>query len=200
MKQDDRSTNLQIPGEKGFTITVDNAPLKPSEQQDIKNAVNKYGMDIIFLEQRAIIHSLLEPVPVFLNPDMINLLISDVMMPAAYDALKSSLHYMVVKISSRKSIVDETESGVVFRLRINHLDIFAPIPSNLSDKLFFEYMDMIKSSVTTISKEKKTKTDYEQIYFLYNVETERIDVKTGKNYIRVQMKKKLDAHNHKKPF
>lgn len=67
MKQDDRSTNLQIPGETGFTIAVDNAPLKPSEQQDIKNALNKYDMDIIFLNQRAIIHSLLVPVPVFLT-------------------------------------------------------------------------------------------------------------------------------------
>lgn len=131
---------------------------------------------------------------------MINLLISGVMIPAAYDALKGALHYMVVKISSRKSIVDETESGVVFRLRINHSDIFAPIPSNLSDKQFSEYMDMIKNSVTTISKEEKTKTDYEQIYFVYNDETERIDVKTGKDYTRVQMKKKIDAHNHKKPI
>ncbi|WP_097005209.1 hypothetical protein [Lacrimispora amygdalina] len=174
-----------------LSIATENAPLRPSEQQEIRLMLSRHDIGIAFLEHRSIINSVLDSIPIFLNPDITNLLISGLMMPAVYDALKKCLLYMVAKISVRKNITEEKESGVAFRLNIDNADIYAPIPAGLSDKQFSAYMDMIKNSFTIISKkQEETKADYHQIFIMYDNEREKVDIKTVQDYAKIQMEKK----------
>ena len=194
MSYDENYTTLRIPSETGLSIVLENAPLKPSEQQKINEMINKYGIDVCFLEYRAIVNSVFDSIPVFLNPDITNLLISGFMMPAVYDAFKECLHYMVMKISSRKHLKEKNESGVAFRLKINNADIYAPIPSGLSDTQFSTYMDMIKSSFMKVNKEQEeTKADYQQLFLMYDSETEKVEIKTVQDYAKMQMEKKDES-------
>ena len=193
MNYDDNYTTLRIPSEKDLSVVVENAPLKPSEQQEINEMINKYGIDVYFLEYRAIVNSFFDSISVFLNPDITNLLISGFVTPAVYDALKECLHYMVMKISSRKHLKEENESGVAFRLKIKNADIYAPIPSGLSDAQFSAYMDMIKSSFMIVNKEQEeTNPDYQRLFLMYESGTEEVKIKTVQDYAKTQMEKKKD--------
>lgn len=193
MKGDYKSGGIYMVYDDDYKLSIatENAPLRPSEQQEIRLTLSRYDIGIAFLENRSFVNSIFDFIPIFLNPDITNLLISGLMMPAAYDALKKCLFYMISMISVRKNKTGEKESGVSFRLKIDNADICAPIPVGLSDKQFSAYMDMIKDSFTIVSKkQEETKGDYHQVFMMYDNEREQVDIKTVQNYAKMQMEKK----------
>ena len=174
-----------------FNICVENAPINPLERYTIKKILNEQGIGIAFLEYRGIMNSAFDSIPIFLNPEIISLLVSSMMTSAMYDSLKTALFILISKISSRLRRRKKQDSGAAFRFKVGNADIFADIPSGLNDIQFKAYMDMVRDTSTTIYKmQENTETEYTNLFLVYDSEKESIDVKTVSEYAKMQRNKK----------
>ena len=136
-------------------------------------------------------NSVFDSIPIYINPEIINLLVSSMMTSAMYDSLKTAFFFMVSKISSRLNRRKEQDSGAAFRFKVGNADIFADIPSGLNDIQFKAYMDMVRDTSTTIYKmQENTETKYTNLFLMYDSERECVDVKTMTEYAEMQRNKK----------
>lgn len=174
-----------------FNICVENAPINPLERYKIKKMLNEQGIGIVFLEYRGIMNSAFDAIPIFLNPEIISLLVSSMMTSAMYDSLKTALFILISKISSRLSRRKKQDSGAAFRFKVGNADIFADIPSGLNDIQFKAYMDMVRDTSTSIYKmQENTETEYTNLFLVYDSEKESLDVKTVSEYAKMQRNNK----------
>lgn len=174
-----------------LNICVENTPISPRERQEIEKILNEQGIGIIFLEYRGIMNSVFDAIPIFLNPEIISLLVSSMMTSAMYDSLKTALFILISKISSRLNRKNKQDSGAAFRFKVGNADIFADIPSGLNDIQFKAYMDMVRDTSTTIYKmQENAETKYTNLFLMYDSEKESIDIKTVTEYAKMQRNKK----------
>lgn len=174
-----------------LNICVKNAPISPRERQEVERILNEQGIGIVFLEYRGIVNSLFDAIPIYLNPEIVNLLVTSMMTSAMYDALKTSLFYMVSKITSRLNRNDKKSSGAAFRMKIGNIEINADIPTFLGNEQFSRYMDMLQETSARIAEIQKESEDRATTLFMvYDEENECLDTKTIAEYVDIEKNKR----------
>lgn len=174
-----------------LNICVKNAPISPRERQEVERILNEQGIGIVFLEYRGIMNSVFDAIPIYLNPEIVNLLVTNMMTSAMYDALKTSLFYMVSKITSRLNRNDKKSSGAAFRMKIGNIEINADIPTFLGNEQFSRYMDMLQETSAHIAEIQKESEDRATTLFMvYDEENECLDTKTIAEYVDIEKNKR----------
>ena len=70
------------------------------EKKELEQKFEKNNMKIFYLEQRGIQNSIFEGMEIILNNNLFNMLVGGLLMPVAYDILKTSLVSIVNKIKN----------------------------------------------------------------------------------------------------
>lgn len=174
-----------------YGIATKNIPLSPFERKEIEGILNEQGIGFFCLEERGIMNSVFTSIPIYLNPEIISLIINGLMMPAFYDVLKHAIHIMASKISMRVHKNDPSESGAALKFKIGEADIHAEIPSNLNNEQFSSYMDMIANTVSILSKsDENIKKNRQQLFLMYNNDKEIVEIKSTQEYADIQKNRK----------
>lgn len=196
---------MHVFNEYGFEyeIVVENGSrfLTSAERATIKNILfnEKIGFGCIELRsgpQASLFHG----IAVFLNENLTSLLIGGLLMPSAYDVLKLAIKKI---ICSLKNGLVRILSGnkislpiLILKLSTGKGRIEAPIPQNLTDAQFDKYMDLLKSSIQSISE---SELDDKHLIAEYDSEQERVNIETileyGRRQWEKQQKKQSDFEN-----
>lgn len=174
-----------------LNICVKNAPISPRERQEVERILNEQGIGIVFFEYRGIMNSVFDAIPIYLNPEIVNLLVTSTMTAATYDVLKTALFYMVSKITSRLNRGNKKSSGAIFRMKVGNSEIIADIPTLDSDEQFSRYMDMLeKANANIAEKQKESEDKATTVFMVYDEENECLDTKTIAGYVENEKNKR----------
>lgn len=164
--------------------------LDNKEFVDLSDTLKEYDITLESYGKSGIMNSLYD-ICIYFNEHITELLITGVLIPTAYDAIKSSIKFIVFRIKSKVKIIqsDKVRSAQPsFRFKTSNGEVIAPIPHNLSEEQFDKYMDGVYQAIRALKP--ITDSKYERLIIEVDAETTYIETKSLHQYIQDQAMKK----------
>ncbi|MFL2101344.1 hypothetical protein [Desemzia sp. FAM 24101] len=146
---------------KGLIIINGSMCFTDIEREELQQVFELNNMNILFLEQRGIQNSIFDGIEIILNNNLFNLVAGGLLMPAAYDALKKGLVFVIKKIKYSNAKIlrankDLEQTNIVIKIKTDNGEIIASINRELSEKEVEEYIQaMIAASKIIKGTDKK---------------------------------------------
>lgn len=174
-------------------IVLENGTLfiSPEDMQSIEYVLSKVNIRFGCIELRSGPQaSLFQGIAVFINENLTSLIVGSLLMPVAYDAIKYVFKKIVngikngpVRMVSTNKIYMPTFI-LKFATKKGHIE--APIPHDLSDIQFEEYMDLLNVAIQSLTEDIISKG---QLIAEFEPESGKIHIQTVLEYGRGQWKK-----------
>lgn len=137
----------------------------PEERKKLEQSFEKNDMEIFFIEQRGINNSIFDGIEIILNNNLFNMLVGGVLMPAAYDALKNSLAFIVKKIKNSsvkflRANKDPEPINAVIKIKTDVGEIIASIDQELSLEEVEKYIEALIMAHKIASNTLDNKNQY----------------------------------------
>jgi hypothetical protein len=132
----------------------------------------------------------LNDISVYICAHITELFIAGLLIPAAYDILKSSLKFIIFRIKEKVKIIQAgkvREAQPCIQFQICNGEIIALIPKNLSENQFDKYMDELLQAVRSVKTDSRKK--YVSFIIKQNEVTLEIEAKTMQQYAQEQYAK-----------
>lgn len=167
------------------------------ERNIITSKLNENNIGIEFIETRGIENSIFDAFSIYINAHLTELIITGLLAPAAYDAIKNSVILIVKSICRFTFRRKKDEPEVCIKFKTDKAEIIAPVPENLNDTQFASYMDMLGNSIKELSQSQIYNVKRFDYYIIeFDNETNGTIIKTSTEYgmerIRKQKEKALD--------
>ena len=163
--------------------------LAETELNDLTNKLKKSNIELKTMRIDGPKNSL-NDISIFIGGHITELIITGLLIPTAYDVLKSSLKFIVYKIKENVKIIQSgkvREAQPCIQFKTCNGEIIAPIPQNLSESQFDKYMDGVWQAVHAIKPNPEKK--YESFIIEQNEDSLHIEAKTMLQYAQEQYNK-----------
>lgn len=163
---------------------------KPKERKELEEALEENNLSLIFLEHRSIQGSVFDGIEIILNNNLFNMIVGGLIMPAAYDTLKTSLTLIIKKIKhSEIKILRANKkpepANVVIKIKTDAGEIIASINRVLSETEIEKYMQaLIEAYKIADSPEGSTK----QYYIIDTNSDDTLEILTFMDYLKKHKK------------
>ncbi len=165
-------------------------------EDEISLNLNSSEIGFICIEKRSgIQNSIFQGISIFINENLTALIVGGFITPLAYDSIKYAVKAIAEKIIAKKvinfGIVGVRRSPeLVLKLKTKNGNIFAPIPTNLSDKQFGQYMDTLQESLKVLQNDS---SKYQEYVAEYDAELVKVCLRTMSEYGLEQYRKQLPS-------
>ena len=137
----------------------------PVERRELELKFEKNNMKIFFLEQRGIQNSIFEGIEIILNNNLFNMLVGGLLMPTAYDILKTSLVSIVKKINNGngktlRARKDDEPANAVIKIKTDAGEIIASINQELSTEEVEKYIQALVKAYVIANNTPNGKNQY----------------------------------------
>lgn len=161
------------------------------ERVQIKKLLNEQSIGVLFVETRGVQASFIEAASIYINEHLTELILTGLIAPAAYDAIKIAISAVIGKIKSWFRPPKRDSPVVCLKFKTANAEIIAPIPDYLSNEQFKIYMDTLRETLEHDSKPKIEKvTRFEYFIVEENCDKTHIVTKTIAEYSYEQRRKK----------
>lgn len=163
--------------------------LSETELNDLTNKLKKINIELKTMSNDSPKMSL-NDISVFVGGHITELIITGLIIPTAYDVLKSSLKFIVYKIKENVKILQSgkvREAQPCIQFKTCNGEVIAPMPQNLSESQFDKYMDGVWQAVNAIKPNPEK--EYESFIIEQNKDSLKIEVKTMLQYAQEQYNK-----------
>lgn len=157
--------------------------LSSAEIEEIERKLNEHEIGLLFIEKRGVQSSIFNTLYIYINAHLTELIVASLLAPAAYDAIKYTISFLIEKVKCFFRKADESKPIVSLKLNIGKAEIIAPIPSNLNDEQFSYYMDMLQNSLVEIASiQNSNEKKYEYFVVEYSDDQKSLKIKTVTEY------------------
>lgn len=119
--------------------------INTDETKEIAEQLNKAKIGFTCVETRSLMHSsILQGINLVINENLTSLIISGLMMPLVYDALKTSIKLIFTHFSGSE------KPPLILKCKTKSGSIIAPIPTELSNAQFDKYMDTVTIAIQNL--------------------------------------------------
>lgn len=126
--------------------------ISSEERNTIASKLNENNIGIEFIETRGIENSIFDAFSIYINAHLTELIISGLLAPAAYDAIKKTIYFIVKGIGRFAFRSKKDGPEVCVKFKNERAEIIAPIPEYLNDIQFANYMDMLSKSIKELGQ------------------------------------------------
>lgn len=166
-------------------IVVENISfcLSNDEKKKLEDTLNENHIDLFFYEQRSIQNSFFETLSIYFNKHLTELIVAGILVPATYEAIKFAVFKIVKGVNKFIRNAEKNKPITSLRLKTEKIEIIAPIPNNLNDKQFSDYMDMLQKTLIELGANQTQNIErYECFIIEYIDEQSNLKVKTMLQY------------------
>lgn len=118
----------------------------------IESLLQASNINLVLLNSGSVKQSFTDLI-VYISNNLTELLISGLLLPIAYDALKRVFKFILKRIKENAKIITtngirDVQPSIIFKHK--NTEIIAPLPNNLSDEQFDKYCDSIMNTLCKI--------------------------------------------------
>lgn len=156
------------------------------EKKELEQKFEKNNMKIFYLEQRGIQNSIFEGMEIILNNNLFNMLVGGLLMPVAYDILKTSLVSIVNKIKNSNGKIVRAHRAAesvnaVIKIKMDAGKIIASIEQELSTEEVEKY---IQAFVKAYEIANNTPNGKNQYFIVDKTSDNNLEILTLPDYLK----------------
>lgn len=170
--------------------------ISSEERSIITSRLNENNIGIEFIETRGIENSIFDAFSIYINAHLTELIISGLLAPAAYDAIKKAIYFIVKGMGRFAFRRKKEEPEVCIKFKNEKAEIIAPIPEYLNDIQFASYMDMLSNSIKELGQSQiYNMKDFDYYIIEFDNVKNKIVIKTITEYGMERARRQRETAN-----